>query len=97
MKSLFRSLDPVEAAALADALTTLHDVELYGAGIEAHPVQRIVFNVFGPMWGVPMAKIIQIAFVLLVALWWRPWTRWVLGVCTILYALAAVNNYFLIL
>jgi len=45
--------------------------------------------------GVPIAKLLQLGFVLLVAAWWRPWCRWILLACGCLYALAATSNYFL--
>jgi hypothetical protein len=46
---------------------------------------------------VPVAKAIQLAFVLLVAAWWRPWCPWLLGACGLLYGAAAVSNHFLLL
>lgn len=82
---------------MADMITTFHNLRLYGPGIEAHPVQRWVSLVVGVTAGVPIAKLFQLAFVLFVAAWWRPWTSWLMGVCGVLYAAAAVSNYFLLL
>lgn len=81
--------------ATADAVTTYRNVARLGAGIEVHPVQRFVFEVLGPAAGVPVAKVLQVGFVLLVAAWWRPWCGWVLALCGALYGLAAANNHFL--
>lgn len=81
----------------ADLITTYHNLRLYGPQAEAHPVQRWVSQVVGVSAGVPIAKFIQLAFVLLVAAWWRPWTGWLLALCGLLYTAAAVSNYFLLL
>lgn len=83
--------------AAADAATTLRNMQLYGPGIELHLVQRLFSEVLGVSAGVPLAKITQFAFVVFVASWWRPWCPWILGVCGILYGLAAVSNHFLLL
>ena len=63
----------------------------------AHLVQRWVSQLLGVGAGVPLAKLTQLAFVLLVAAWWRPWTPWLLALCGLLYAVAAVSNYYLLL
>jgi hypothetical protein len=81
-------------AATADAITTYRNARAYGSEIELHPVQRLVQATLGPEVGVPLAKLIQLAFVIVVAAWWRPWTRWLLGICAALYALAALSNHF---
>lgn len=81
----------------ADLLTTWHNIRLYGPGVEAHLVQRMVFQLMGTQLGVPVAKLIQLGFVLLVAAWWRPWTPWILSVCGLLYVAAAISNHFLLL
>jgi hypothetical protein len=83
--------------ATADAITTYRNMRTYGLGIEAHIVQRWVSQAVGIHAGVPLAKLIQLGFVLLVAAWWRPWTPWLLAACGILYSAAAVSNYFLLL
>lgn len=49
---------------------------------------------FGAAVGVPLAKGIQLGFVLSVAAWWRPWCAGLLAGCGTLYGLAAVSNYF---
>jgi hypothetical protein len=81
--------------ASADLFTTLWNLRQYGTSIEVHLPQRLLGEWFGVEIGVPLAKIIQLAFVLLVAAWWKPWCRWILLACGILYALAAMNNHFL--
>lgn len=75
------------AGATVDAITTYRNVRAYSAAVEVHPVKRLLFEVLGPEAGVPAAKLIQLAFVLLVAAWWKPWCRWVLALCGSLYAL----------
>ena len=79
-----------------DLFTTLWNVRSYGAGIEVHLVQRWFFEFFGEV-GVPLAKLIQLGFVIAVAAWWRPWCRWILLLCAALYTAAAINNHFLLL
>lgn len=81
--------------ATADVITTLVNLRLYGPDVEVHIVQRWVSQVFGVEAGVPLAKLGQLAFVLFVAAWWKPWTPWLLSLCGLLYAAAAVNNHFL--
>ena len=83
--------------ASADVFTTLWNLRLYGPVVEAHLVQRWVSEMFGVEAGVPTAKAMQLAFVLLVAAWWRPWCRAMLLVCGALYGAAALSNYFLLL
>jgi hypothetical protein len=85
------------AGATADAITTFNIMRRFGPETEVHLVQRIVFHVLGVTAGVPVAKAIQIAFVLLVAAWWRPWCGWLLALCGVLYGLAAVSNHWMLL
>jgi hypothetical protein len=81
--------------ASADVFTTLWNLRAYGPGVEVHIVQRWVSQIVGVEAGVPISKLMQLGFVLLVAAWWRPWCRWILLSCACLYALAATSNYFL--
>jgi hypothetical protein len=83
--------------ATADAVTTLINLRRFGPSVEVHPAQRLVSEIVGVTAGVPVAKAIQLAFVLLVAAWWRPWCPWLLGACGLLYGAAAVSNHFLLL
>jgi hypothetical protein len=83
--------------ATVDTITTYHNAVLYGADVEVHPVQRWLFVWLGSEAGVPIAKLIQISFVLFVAAWWKPWCGWIIGGCGLLYSLAAVSNHFLLL
>jgi|SRR5665213_4472624 len=80
-----------------DLFTTLWNIRLYGAGIEMHIVQRWMSQLLGVELGVPLAKFGQLACVVFVAAWWRPWCRWILLLCGLLYTLAAVSNYFVLL
>jgi uncharacterized membrane protein len=61
--------------AIADLFTTLWNLRLYGPMVETHLVQRWVSELFGVEAGVPLAKAMQLAFVLFVAAWWQPWCR----------------------
>jgi len=81
----------------ADAITTYQNTVQYGSGIEVHPVQRWVFDLLGADIGVPIAKVVQVSFVVLVAAWWRPWCAWLLALCGGLYGYAAASNHFLLL
>jgi len=83
--------------ASADLFTTLWNLRSYGPGAEAHVVQRWVSQIVGVEAGVPMAKAMQLWFVIFVAAWWRPWCRAMLIGCGCLYALAAISNYFLLI
>ncbi len=80
--------------AVVDGMTTYTNVREFGTHVETHPVQRWVFDWFGAGIGVPLAKIIQMGFVVFVAAWWKPWTRWVLILCGLLYSAAALSNHF---
>ena len=80
-------------AGTADAVTTFVNVSRYGTDTELHPVQRFVFDTAGVAAGVPIAKVMQLGFVLFVAAWWRPWCRWVILICALLYGFAAMSNH----
>lgn len=80
--------------AILDALTTYANVREFGPHVETHPVQRLFFEIFGPALGVPLAKLTQFAFVIFVAAWWTPWTRWLLLLCGLLYTAASLSNHF---
>lgn len=84
---------PLLAAGTADAVTTFVNVSRYGTDTELHPAQRFVFDTAGVAAGVPIAKAIQLGFVLFVAAWWRPWCRWILLLCAVLYGFAAMSNH----
>jgi hypothetical protein len=82
--------------ASADLFTTLWNLRLYGVRVEVHVVQRWLSQLIGIEAGVPLAKFGQLACVIFVAAWWRPWCRWILLICSVVYALAAVCNYFML-
>lgn len=82
-------------AATADVVTTLVNLHAYGTGVEVHLVQRLVSDTVGVTVGVPLAKLLQLCFVIAVAAWWRPWCPWILRACALLYGLAALSNHFL--
>jgi hypothetical protein len=81
--------------AVADVITTYNNLAMYGTEVEVHLPQRIISEIFGTKAGVPLAKIIQLAFVILVACWWRPWCAFILCACGLLYTFAAFSNHFL--
>ena len=85
------------AGAAADCITTYHNLVLYGPDVEAHVVQRWASEMVGVRAGVPIAKLIQLAFVVGVAAWWKRWTPWLMIACGLLYGAAAVSNYYLLL
>lgn len=82
--------------ATADVITTLINLRRYGPEVETHIVQRWVSQIVGVEAGVPLAKLGQLAFVLFVAAWWKPWTPWLLILCGLLYSAAAVVNHYLL-
>jgi hypothetical protein len=84
------------SGASCDLFTTLWNLREYGPSIEVHIVQRWLSHWLGVDAGVPIAKVIQLMFVLLVAAWWRPWCKWILLTCGTLYFLASISNYFLL-
>ena len=59
--------------AVLDGITTFNNLRAYGAGVEVHPAHRIVYELLPPAIGAPVGKLLQLAFVLFVAAWWRPW------------------------
>lgn len=83
--------------ATADAVTTLINLQRFGLEIEVHLVQRWVSHLVGITAGVPIAKFLQLVFVILVSAWWRPWCAILLTLCGVLYAAAAISNHFLLL
>jgi hypothetical protein len=84
-------------AACADAVTTMLALKKFGVESEVHLVQRLVIKTAGVTAGVPLAKFIQLCFVVFVAAWWRPWCAWILLGCGALYALAAISNHFVLI
>jgi hypothetical protein len=83
--------------ATADVVTTMINLQRYGASVEVHTAQRIVCEILGVALGVPIAKVMQLAFVILIAAWWRPWCSIILCACGVLYSCAALSNHFLLL
>jgi hypothetical protein len=81
-------------AATADAVTTMRNLQLYGPSVEVHPAHRIIYELFTPEIGAPLAKLMQLGFVLFVAAWWKPWCRALLWLCAAMYAFAALSNHF---
>jgi len=79
----------------ADGLTTYLALRQFGIEAEMHIVQRWASEILGVALGVPLAKIGQMLFVILVAAWWRRWTSGLLVACGLLYGLAALNNHYL--
>jgi hypothetical protein len=85
------------AGAVADAVTTFHNLRIYGPAVEVHPAHRFVYELLPPAVGAPVAKALQLGFVLFVAAWWRPWCGALLAGCGLLYTLAALSNHFQLL
>ena len=83
--------------AVLDAVTTMRTVLAYGAETELHPVGRFVMQLLGPVAGTLVGKAAQVVCAVFVAALWRPWCGWLLVVCGVLYALAAVSNHFALL
>ena len=82
----------VVTAALADVLTTIHVMLHDGATAEAHPAIRFVATLFGPVAGPILGKACQLACVVLVAIYLRPWAVYLLVLVAFLYGWAAWYN-----
>ncbi len=80
--------------AFFDALTTYQSLKYVGPMPELHIPQRWVSQLIGVSAGVPIAKIIQIAFAIFVAALWRKWTAGLMVLCGLLYSLAALSNHY---
>ena len=80
--------------AVLDTITTMQFMVRHGAADELHPAMRIMAEMLGVAFGVPLATVVRLGFVIFVAAVWRRWCGWVLLVCGLLYALAAASNYF---
>jgi hypothetical protein len=76
-----------------DAMTTIPNVQQFGPLVEANPIHRLVMAALGATVGTIIGKIVQVAFVVLVAGVWPPWCPWVMVVCGLLYTAAAVSNH----
>ena len=83
--------------AILDAVTTYRNAVWLGVEAEIHPVGRVVMRALGPALGTWVAKLVQTVVVVCVASLWRPWCRWLMVVCGLLYTGAAVSNYFRLL
>ena len=82
----------VAIAGLADMLTTIHVMLRDGARAEAHPAIRFVATLFGPVAGPILGKTCQLACVVLVAIYLRPWAVYLLVLVAFLYGWAAWYN-----
>jgi uncharacterized membrane protein len=85
------------AGAVLDAVTTAVSVSAYGAEVELHLIQRWIMAWLGPVLGIIAAKFVQVAVAIVVASLWRRWCGWLMVLCGVLYALAAVSNHFMLL
>ena len=83
--------------AALDAITTAVLSYRFGPEGELHPVVRLMTYIFGPIGGAVIGKIGQVIFAIFVASLWRPWCRWILLLCGLLYLLAAVSNHFMLI
>ena len=85
------------AAAAADVATSIPSLLVHGPAAEVHPAHRMVIQLLGPVAGPILGKISQLAFVVFVACLWRRWCGWMLVLCGVFYAAAAVSNHFMLL
>ncbi|MBI4582249.1 MAG: hypothetical protein HY718_21315, partial [Planctomycetes bacterium] len=71
--------------AFFDGLTTYQFLQTLGPEVEVHPVQQLLFTWLPPLLGVLLAKTGQVVAAILLAAWWRPWCRWIMLVCGVIY------------
>ncbi len=83
--------------AMLDVITTIRNINLYGSETEVHLAVRTVIEMFGPVSGMCIGKIVQLTAAIVVACFWRRWCGWLMVIAGVFYALAAVSNYFLLL
>lgn len=79
---------------ILDGVTTYPLVEEFGPHAEVHPGGRLVMWLLGAGWGTLVTKFGQVVAAVFVASLWRPWCRWLLALCGVVYAAAAVANHF---
>lgn len=80
--------------AILDGVTTAVTLSRFGADSEIHPVVCLMAHILGPVTGTVLGKIGQVVFAIFVASLYRPWCRWIMLVCGVLYMLASVVNHF---
>ena len=69
---------------------------MYHSGLECelHPAMRMMAEELGIDWGVPLATVVRLVFVVFVAAFWRRWCGLILTLCGTFYCLAALSNHF---
>jgi hypothetical protein len=79
-------------ASLADMATTIHFMLVHGPQAEGHPVVRMISQAFGPIFGPVLGKTIQFVVAIVVTVFLRRWTAYILIPLIILYGWAAWYN-----
>ncbi len=79
-------------ASLADMASTIHFMLVHGSSAEGHPVVRIVSHIFGPVLGPILGKATQFLVAVVVTVFLRHWTAYILIPLIILYGWAAWYN-----
>jgi hypothetical protein len=80
---------------LLDGWTTVINLAQFGVEVEVHPLQRWMALHLGIVPGLPLAKALQVVTAVVVAAAWKAWTGWLMGLCGLLYSLAAISNHLL--
>lgn len=82
------------AGATADTITTMAFMYHSGTESEMHPAMRMMAEELGIDWGVPLATVVRLVFVVFIAAFWRRWCGLILMLCGAFYCLAALSNHF---
>lgn len=82
---------------LLDTVTTMRNLYTFGPEAEFHPAIRTAVEEYGISLGVPVGSLVRIGFVIFAAALWRKTCGMLLYVCGVLYLLASISNYFLLL
>ena len=93
-KAYWWALSILLIGTILDGVTTYPNVRDFGEATELHPVGRLAMRLLGPGWGISVAKTGQLAAAIFVASLWRPWCRWLMVLCGLIYTAASVMNYF---
>lgn len=78
--------------ALADAISTIHFMHFEGVHHELHPGIRMAAEELGPLLGVTLGKLAQLAALLLVTLYLRPIAHLIFFAAAVMYGWAAWYN-----
>ena len=78
-------------AALLDLASTIRFMRL-GLGVETHPAIRLAIRILGPIWGPVFGKTCQFGALLLTAIYFRPYARYLFFAVMVIYSWAAWYN-----